>query len=120
MGGGGASDAPRWTIEDDVIAGTIAVTIHDGGEDILEDGRRLYAAETLRLTASDATPAVASLDADVVYRWAETGHAIEIRAHSLQTSDVDAFDISVDLTVDLDSARFFERTWRERIPRHLV
>jgi hypothetical protein len=98
----------------------VTVTTHDGGEDILEDGRRLYAAETLRMTASDETPAVATLDADVVYRWGETGHAIEIRATSRQTSDADAFDLSVDLQVDLDGVRFFERAWHERIPRHLV
>jgi uncharacterized protein len=120
VGGGGTSDAPEWRIEEDVIAGTVTVTIHDGGEDVLEDGRRLYAAETLRLTASDRDPATATLDADVVYRWAESGHAIEIRARSRQTSDVEAFDITVDLSVDLDGARFFDRSWQERVPRQLV
>ena len=120
VGGGGASDEPQWRIEEDVIRGTTTVTIHDGGEDVLEDGRRLYAAETLRLTASDREPAVATLDADVVYRWTDAGHAIEIRATSLQTSDAEAFDLGVDLTVDLDGERFFERSWQERIPRRLV
>ena len=72
VGGEGDSDTPAWRIEEDVIAGTVTVTIHDGGEDVLEDGRRLYAAETLRLTASDKGPASARLDADVVYRWHET------------------------------------------------
>ena len=120
VGGGGAADEPQWRIEEDVIRGTTTVTIHDGGEDILEDGRRLYAAETLRLTASDRDPAAATLDADVVYRWTDAGHDIEIRARSLQTSDVDTFDLGVDLAVDLDGARFFERSWQERIPRRLV
>ncbi len=120
VGGEGATDTPIWQIDEDVIAGTVTVTIHDGGEAVLEDGRRLYAAETLRLTASDARPAVARLEADVVYRWGETGHAIEIRATSRQTSDADAFELSVDLEVDLDGARFFERAWHERIARQLV
>jgi putative CocE/NonD family hydrolase len=120
VGGTGASDEPRWLIEEDVIAGTTTVTIHDGGDDVLDDGRRLYAAETLRLTASDRDPAVAILDADVVYTWTEFDHLIEIRAHSLQTSDHDAFDLSVELEVDLDGQRFFERAWQERIPRQLV
>ncbi len=120
VGGEGAYDEPKWLIEEDVIQGTTTVTIHDGGEDVLEDGRRLYAAETLRLTASDRDPARATLDADVVYRWTDAGRAIEIRARSLQTSDVDAFDISVDLEVTLDGTPFFDRSWRERIPRDLV
>ena len=56
--------SPGWRIEEDVIAGTTTVTIHDGGEDVLEDGRRLYAAETLRLTASrPRTPPRATMDA---------------------------------------------------------
>ncbi len=61
------------------------------------------------MTASDREPAIATLDADVVYRWTDAGHAIEIRATSLQTSDAEAFDLGVDLTVDLDGERFFER-----------
>ena len=117
---GATADEPRWRIEEDVIADTTTVTIHDGGEDVLEDGRRLYAAETLRLTASDRDPAIATMDARVVYRWTDGGRLIEIHADSVQTSDVDAFDLSIALTVDLDGERFFARTWHERIPRHLV
>ena len=105
---------------EDVINGTVTVTIHDGGEDILDDGRRLYAAETLELTASDATPAVATMAADVVYRWREHAFSTEIRARSRQTSDHDAFDLSVDLEVDVDGEAFFRRSWRESIPRRLV
>ena len=120
VGGGGAYDEPEWRIEEDVIRGTTTVTIHDGGEDILEDGRRLYAAETLTLTASDRDPSVATMDARVVYRWVDAGRAIEIHADSVQTSDVEAFDLSIDLTVTLDGEPFFDRHWQERIPRHLV
>jgi hypothetical protein len=69
VGGAGSTDDPVWRISTDVIAGTSTVTIHDGGEDVLDDGRRLYSAETMTLTASDAEPARASLDADVISRW---------------------------------------------------
>jgi putative CocE/NonD family hydrolase len=117
---GGASDEPRWEILEDVIDGSVTVTIHDGGSDVLHDGRRLYAAETIWLTARNDEPARALLDADVVYRWWEHDHTIEIRARSTQLSDETAFDLSVDLEVDLDGASFFTRRWEERIPRDLV
>ena len=121
VGGEGAvSDPPVWRIEDDVIDGSVTVVVHDGGEDVLEDGRRLYAAETLRMTAGDDDPARARLDADVVYRWQDGGASIEIRALSTQTSTATDFDLSVDLTVDVDGERFFGRRWDERIPRDLV
>jgi putative CocE/NonD family hydrolase len=120
VSGGGSSDRPRWDITSDVIDGSMTVTIHDGGEEVLHDGRRLYAAETLRLTARDDDPARASMDADVVYRWWEHEAAIEIRARSLQTSTEEAFDLSVDLEVDVDGEAFFRRHWEERIERRLV
>ncbi len=116
----GAADEPVWRITTDVIGDSVTVSIHDGGEDILDDGRRLYAAETLALTASDSDPASARLEADVVYRWAEHTFTTEIRARSTQTSNVEAFDLGVDLEVDLDGERFFRRSWHETIPRRLV
>jgi putative hydrolase, CocE/NonD family len=120
LGGSSEDDPPVWRIEEDVLAGTTTVTIHDGGGLPLADGRHLYAAETLTLTASDRDPATATMAADVVYRWREVANHIEIRARSQQTSTAADFDLQVDLEVDLDGRRFFERSWQERIPRHLV
>ncbi len=120
VGAEGAGDPPVWQIQEDVIEGTVTVTIHDGGEDLLDDGRRLYSAETLGLTASDADPARARMSADVVYRWHEREFDTEIRARSRQTSDASTFDLQVELEVDLDGEPFFRRGWHERIPRRLV
>jgi hypothetical protein len=120
VGGEGNADRPVWQITTDVIDDTVTVTIHDGGEDILDDGRRLYAAETLELTASAADPARASMRADVVYRWQEHAFQTEIRARSTQTSDASSFDLEVELEVDVDGEPFFRRDWRESIERRLV
>jgi putative CocE/NonD family hydrolase len=120
VGAEGVADEPIWRIAADVIHDTVTVSIHDGGEDVLDDGRRLYAAETLELTASDSDPAHASLDADVVYRWQEQTFEAEIRARSRQTSDAEAFDLAVELEVDVDGEPFFRRRWQESIPRRLV
>ena len=126
-GGPAGADDPVWRIDEDVIGRTVTVHVHDGGEDIVPDGRRLYAAETLRMTAWDDDPARAELDADVVYRWQEREverdgalTAIEIRARSRQTSTATDFQLTVDLEVDVDGDRFFDRSWSETIPRHLV
>ena len=107
--GAAVDDPPAWRIEEDVIAGSTTVHVHDGGEAIVPDGRRLYAAETLRMTAWDRDPARAELDANVVYRWQEREPGgdggllpIEIRAVSTQTSTATDFDLAVRLEVDLD------------------
>ena len=47
VGGPGEEDPPVWRIAEDVLAETTTVTIHDGGGRHLQDGRYLYAAETL-------------------------------------------------------------------------
>ncbi len=113
-------DAPEWRIEEDVIRGTVAVTIFDGGGSIQEDGSRLYSSERLVLTASDADPAHARLESDVVYRWSGFGAEAEIRARGTIASDEGAFDVTVALDVVLDGEPFFAREWREAIPRNLV
>ncbi len=125
--GPAGADRPVWRIDEDVIAGSVTVHVHDGGEAIVPDGRRLYSAETLRMTAWDADPARAELEAHVVYRWQEREASrdgeltrIEIHADSFQTSTATDFELTVRLTVDVDGARFFERDWHEVIPRHLV
>ena len=126
--GAAVADPAIWRIEEDVLEGSVTVTFHGGGEDIVPDGRRLYAAESIRMTAWDPDPARAELDADVEYRWQEREPGapdgeltrIEIRAISRQRSTVSEFDLSVRLEVDVDGGRFFERDWHETIPRHLV
>jgi hypothetical protein len=120
VGGEGSADEPIWRISTDVVVGSVTVTIHDGGEDVLDGGRRLYSAETMTLTASDADPARASLDADIIYRWDDVDLLAEIRARSTQTSDAEAFHLVVELEVDLDGEPFFRRTWDESIKRRLV
>ncbi len=121
------ADPPVWRIEEDVIGRSVTVHVHDGGEDIVPDGRRLYSAETLRMTAWDSEPARAELHADVLYRWQEREPTrngalvdIEIRAVSRQTSDLAAFDLGVRLEVRADGTTIFDRAWSERIPRRLV
>ena len=48
------------------------------------------------------------------------GTDVDIRAIGGIESDAEAFDVRVALTVRLDDEPFFEREWRERIPRRLV
>jgi hypothetical protein len=113
-------DAPEWRIEEDILRGTVAVTIFDGGGSLQEDGSRLYSSERLVLAASDADPAHARLDSDVVYRWSGFGTETDIRARGTIASDQAAFDVTVALDVRLDGEPFFASEWRERIPRDLV
>jgi hypothetical protein len=118
--GSDEEDPPEWRIEEDVLHGTVTVTIYEGETSVTEDGSRVSSSERLVLTASDPEPARARLDSDVVYRWAGDGFEVDIRATGSIRSDVEAFDIGVALDVRLDGEPFFAREWAERIPRRLV
>jgi hypothetical protein len=118
--GASQEDPPEWRIEEDVIRGTTTVTIFDGGASTQEDGSRLYASERLVLTASDADPARARFDSDVVYRYSGAGWDADIRARGEITSDEGTFRVRVSLAVALDGEPFFAREWDEAIPRTLV
>ncbi len=118
--GGGDEEPAAWRVVEDVLAGTISVETSEGGTTVLEDGRSLYTRERFRLTGRDADPARAEMHADVVYRWREHAFEAEIRATAGLISDSEAFDLEVQLEVDVDGERFFDRKTAERVPRHLV
>ncbi|HET9435708.1 MAG TPA: CocE/NonD family hydrolase, partial [Candidatus Limnocylindrales bacterium] len=117
--GGGTSDAPRWQATEDVIAGTVTVSTHDGGDTILPDGTRLYSAESHDLTASDADPAHARMASRVRYVLERDGHVIEVDVDGDTTSTEADFHLDLRLAVRLDGEAFHDARTDETIPRDL-
>ncbi len=120
MIGGGTDDVPRWRVAEDVLTGEVTVSTHDGGDTILEDGSRLYNAESHDMTVSDADPARARMGSKVRYVLERDGHRIEVDVDGDTSSDDAAFHLDVQLKVRLDGLSFFERRTEEAIPRELV
>ncbi len=118
--GGGSDDPPRWQVTDDVLAGTVTVSTHDGGDTVLPDGTRLYTAESHEMTASDATPAQARMASRVRYILERDGNRIEIDVDGDTSSDADDFHLDITLNVRLDGALVTERRTRRTIRRDLV
>ncbi|MEW5991975.1 MAG: CocE/NonD family hydrolase [Chloroflexota bacterium] len=118
--GGGSSDPPRWQVTEDVLAGTLTVSTHDGGDTIALDGTRLYSAESHDLTASDADPARARMASRVRYVLERAGHVIEVAVDGATTSTLTDFQLDLRLTVHLDGQPFHEAHTDETIPRDLA
>ncbi len=118
--GGGTDDPPRWRVTEDVLAGTVTVSTHDGGDTITADGSRLYSAESHELTAADADPSRARMASVVRYVLERDGRRIEVDVDGDTTSDGAAFQLDLRLVARLDGADFFERRTRRSIPRNLV
>ncbi|MES2210750.1 MAG: CocE/NonD family hydrolase [Chloroflexota bacterium] len=118
--GGGSDDPPRWRVVEDVLTGEVTVSTHEGGDTILEDGTRLYSAESHEMTAADADPARATMVSRVRYVLERAGHRIEVDVDGDTSSDAAAFHLDIRLDVRLDGAPFFERRTDRTIPRELV
>ncbi len=118
--GRGDDDPAIWRVERDVLGGTTTVRTFDGGELVNTDGTTLYSSEQHDLGASDLDPARASMTSEVVYRWRQDAHAVDVLVSGHTSSDATSFRIVGTLTVDLNGRRFFERSWDETIPRRLV
>ncbi|HET9614472.1 MAG TPA: hypothetical protein VFP22_06645, partial [Candidatus Limnocylindrales bacterium] len=112
---------PVWEVVENVIDGSVTVRTSEFGESTLPDGRAtLYTGERLEMTARDADPADARMDNEVVYRLRDEGREIDVEASGTVRTTAAEFHMDVALRVSLDGAPFFERAWRESIPRRLV
>ena len=115
---GESEDEPAvWRIEEDVINGTVAVTIGEGGASILEDGSRVYslgAAGPDRVRRPHPGPRAAGFRCHLPLdrRRLRRGDQAR-RAGSCRTRT--PFDVRVDLGVRLDGEPFFARGWSDRI-----
>jgi hypothetical protein len=72
------------------------------------------------MTARDADPADARMHNEVVYRLRGDDSEILIEANGTTRTTATDFHMEVGLKVTLDGASFFERDWKETIPRRLV
>jgi hypothetical protein len=93
------------------------VRVRDGDETRLPHDVTIYTAEELTMTARRRNPADVTLQNLVVYRLEDGAHATDVRADGTFQSDAAHFHFAVDLTVHLDGAEFFRRSWREAVPR---
>jgi len=119
--GSEVSEPTRWEIVEDDAAGTATVRTHEASISTLPDGiSTLYVGETLEMTASDREPGAGRFENACEYRLDRAGHRIVVIADGGIDATPVALDMIAHLKVDLDGERFFERTWRESIPRDLL
>ncbi|MCB9134467.1 MAG: CocE/NonD family hydrolase [Anaerolineales bacterium] len=110
---------PVWQITQDVIKGTTTVKTYGDDTSILPDGTRIFTAEMLEMTTSDRDPAHTHLYTEVDYELEER-YQTHIRATGSIRSTETAFHIDVQLQVTLNGNLFFQKSWLESLPRHLL
>ena len=108
------------TVRDDV-AGTVTVRTHEASTSVLPDGvSTLFVGESLVMTASDREPGEGRFENTCDYRLDRDGQGVVVVADGTTVATTTAFEMDVSIRVELDGAPFFERAWREVIPRDLL
>jgi hypothetical protein len=118
--GGGSEEPGMWRITEDVLEGSVTVEIYGGDTTVLPDGRSLFNAERLLLTAYERDPAHVQLANEVNYRLKEYGYETHIRTTGAIRSTESDFHINIELSVTLNGNTFFQKSWLESIPRQLL
>jgi putative CocE/NonD family hydrolase len=119
--GSETSEPVAWETVRDPVAGTVTVRTHEAATSVLPDGAStLYVAETLEMTASERDPGEGRFWNECEYRLERDGSRVVVVAGGTTVATQSAFEMDVSIRVTLDGAPFFERSWREEIPRDLL
>ncbi len=101
--------------------GSSTIRTYEAATTTLPDGvSTLFVDERLEMTASAREPGRGRFENACTYRLDRDGRTVDIVAGGTTVATAIAFEWDVWIRVDLDGARFFERSWREVIPRDLL
>lgn len=114
------NDPAEWSMTENVMEGSVTVVMADGDTSVLPDGTSIHAAERIVMTAYYNMPSGARLQSDVLYELASREAETRVGAHIRIGAGESAFDVDIELDVQLDGEQFFEKTWKETIERDLL
>jgi putative CocE/NonD family hydrolase len=101
--------------------GSIVIRTYEAATTTLPDGvSTLFVDERLAMTASAREPGHGRFENECAYRLDRDGRKVDITADGTTVATEHAFEWDVRIRVDVDGERFFERSWREVIPRDLL
>jgi hypothetical protein len=107
-------------VVEDVIAGSVKVTLSEGGTTTLPDNTRLTYTENVTLTAYEAAPEHTTVEGETLYLLVEAGEMIVVEAHSRIVGAAAAFRVAINMCVRRDGNLFWEMSWRDDVPRGLL
>jgi putative CocE/NonD family hydrolase len=117
-GAGGNSEPAVWQVVEDVIEGSVTVRLAEADTTTLPDsGATLATSERIEMTAYHDDPAHARMFNEEIYRLIERGYDIHVVSTGTLRATETAFQIDVQLVVNLNGAMFFQKSWLESVPR---
>ena len=110
----------RISVVRDAVTGAVTVETSAEQSARLSDTYRYRSTRHERITANDATPAIASCESTISHHMELPGQHIGASASSLVTSTADAFHLAIDLEVTMNGRRHFARSVRRSYARDLL
>jgi hypothetical protein len=104
----------------DAVTGTVTVETSAEQSGRPSDTYRYRSTRHERITANDATPAIASCESTISHHMELPGQHVSASASSLVTSTVDAFHLTIDLEVTMNGRHHFSRSVRRSYARDLL
>ena len=114
------SDPATWEIVEDPADGAVTVRTYEASMTTLLDRSTLFVSEALSMTASVQEPGAGHAENTCEYRLTRDGVEIAVIADGVTTATADTIEMAGSLRVRLDGEPFYERAWREPIPRDLL
>jgi uncharacterized protein len=110
----------RISVVRDAVTGAVTVETSAEQSARLSGTYRYRSTRHERITANDATPAIASCESKISHHMELPGQHIGASASSLVTSTADAFHLAIDLEVTMNGRRHFARSVRRSYARDLL
>ncbi len=110
-----------WRVVHDVLADTVGVELHAESTTRLE-GRSIefHEASTMESCASNRDPARAYVRGTHRFTVRRPASETVTTAHAVLESTREAFHLTIDLAIDIDSVPHWRRSWSHSFPRRLL
>jgi putative CocE/NonD family hydrolase len=118
--GSETSEPATWETAEEAD-GSITIRTYEAATTTLPDGvSTLFVDERLEMQASAPQPGRGRFENACAYRLDRDGLNVDIVADGTTVATEDAFEMDVSIRVEVNGERFFDRAWREVIPRDLL
>jgi putative CocE/NonD family hydrolase len=113
-------DSPPWQVTWDLLANRIGVRVDQRSRVRLNAGAEIENESRMRGYVSVRDPADVGISGYQRKRRLTPDMEVDVQARMQLRSTVDAFHLTVDLEVNLDGLRHFNRRWVKSVPRRLL
>jgi hypothetical protein len=117
---GARAETPPWQVTWDVLGNRVGLNIETSGRQQLNAGVEVENSASMRSYVSLRDPADVGITGHRRMRRITPEMDVDVRARMQMRSTVDAFHLTVELSIQVDGLPHFTRRWVKSVPRRLL